>query len=288
LTHLWARIIIGVEIVIAKELPVSFGISTLDADILVIGGGSAGSMAAIRAKEVNPDQKVVVFEKGQVKYSGCIHRGMDALNIVAVPGVSTAAEYLEATHLACEGIVDDGTSYAMVARSWPLVEKLLGWGVCFPRDRAGQFEVLQVHPKGRFCLAMKEPNLKVILAERMAALGCRILDRVMALELLTDDGRVTGAVGMNTRSGELVVCRARRHPGERRHRALWPAGQRLPLWSLRLPGEYRGWLCHGIPGRRAAHRLRIYHEQLYHQGHQRATALHNTHARVSPGECTGQ
>ena len=80
----------------------------IEADVLVIGGGSAGAMAAIRAKEMNPGQRVVVFEKGDAKYSGCIARGMDALNIVAVPGISTPEEYLESTRLACEGVVDDG------------------------------------------------------------------------------------------------------------------------------------------------------------------------------------
>ncbi|MCJ7492920.1 MAG: NAD(P)/FAD-dependent oxidoreductase, partial [Deltaproteobacteria bacterium] len=37
--------------------------SHVHADVLVIGGGSAGAMAAIRAKEVDPKQKVVIFEK---------------------------------------------------------------------------------------------------------------------------------------------------------------------------------------------------------------------------------
>jgi succinate dehydrogenase/fumarate reductase flavoprotein subunit len=181
----------------------------IDADVLVIGGGSAGAMAAIRAKEVAPDQKVVVFEKGDAKYSGCIARGMDALNIVAVPGISTPEEYLESTRLACEGIVDDGPSHAMVSRSWSLVEDLQKWGVYFPKDEAGNYDVLQVHPKGRFCLTMQEPELKTILAGRMEASGCQIVNRTMALELLLDDGRVAGAVGLNVRTGELLVCRAK-------------------------------------------------------------------------------
>jgi cation diffusion facilitator CzcD-associated flavoprotein CzcO len=39
----------------------------IDADILIIGGGSAGIMAAIRAKKMNPDQKGVIFEKGEIE-----------------------------------------------------------------------------------------------------------------------------------------------------------------------------------------------------------------------------
>ena len=73
----------------------------IDCDVLVIGGGSAGAMAAIRAKEIDPNQKVVVFEKGDIKYSGCIARGMDALNIVAVPGLSTPDLYVESIQDPC-------------------------------------------------------------------------------------------------------------------------------------------------------------------------------------------
>jgi len=48
----------------------------IQADIVIIGGGSAGCMAAIRALEVNPDLRVVIFEKGDINYSGSIARGM--------------------------------------------------------------------------------------------------------------------------------------------------------------------------------------------------------------------
>ncbi|MHB1417388.1 MAG: FAD-binding protein [Chloroflexota bacterium] len=182
---------------------------TLDADVLIIGGGSAGAMAAAWAKEVDPSQKVVVFEKGDIKYSGCIARGMDALNIVAVPGVSTVEEYMESIHLTCDGVVDDGPSHAMVSRSWELVQTLKDWGVYFPQDENGNYEVLKVHPKGRFALTMIEPELKTKLAALVRERGCRVVNRVMAAELLVDDGRVTGAIGLNVRTGEMVVCRAK-------------------------------------------------------------------------------
>ncbi len=182
---------------------------TLAADVLVVGGGSAGAMAAVWAKEVDLSQKVVVFEKGDLKYSGSIARGMDALNIVAVPGVSTPQEYLEACHLTADGVVDDGPSYAMVTRTWDLVQTLTKWGVYFPQDKDGNYEVLQVHPKGRFALTMLEPDLKVKLAQQVYARDCTVVNRVMAAELLVEDGRVVGAIGLNVRTGETVVCRAK-------------------------------------------------------------------------------
>ena len=178
------------------------------ADVLIIGGGSAGAMAAIRAKEVDPSQRVVVFEKGHILYSGCIARGMDALNIVAVPGKTTPELYVESNGMACEGIMDEPVNYRMAQRSYPLMKKLESWGVFFPRDKDGNYELLQVHPKGKFCLTMKEPELKTILAKRLISLGCQVFNRVMGLQLIVDEGQVAGAVGINIQTGELVVCRA--------------------------------------------------------------------------------
>ena len=122
----------------------------IEADVLIIGGGSAGIMAAIRAKERNPDQEVVIFEKGEIRYSGCIARGMDALNIVAVPGVSTPELYVESNSIACDGIMDEPLNYVMAKRSWGMLKKLESWDVCFPVDKMGKYEVLQVHPLGKF------------------------------------------------------------------------------------------------------------------------------------------
>ncbi len=181
----------------------------INADVLIIGGGSAGAMAAIRAKTVRPDQKVVVFEKGDIKYSGCIARGMDALNIVAVPGVSDPDLYVESNRMACEGIMDEPVNHVMAERSWDVLKRLEEWNVYFPKDENGNYEILQVHPKGRFCLTMMEPNLKTILAERVAGAGVEVVNRVMAVRLLKDGDRVAGAVGMNVRTGEIIVCRAK-------------------------------------------------------------------------------
>ena len=89
------------------------------------------------------------------------------------------------------------------------MQKLISLGVHFPQDEKGEYERLQVHPKGRFCVTMKEPELKAILANRARALGAEAVNRTMALRLIKNGDRVAGAVGMNVRTGEIFVCLAK-------------------------------------------------------------------------------
>ena len=181
----------------------------IETDFLIIGGGSAGCMAAIRALEIRPDLKVVIFEKSDIAYSGSIARGMDALNIVAIPNFTSPELYVEAITEGSAGVVDAKPSYVMAERSFDLLKKLQKWGVYFPTDESGNFKTLKYHVKGRFQTAMEEPNLKVMIAQRAREAGSLVVNRVMGLELLMDGGRVAGAIGLNVRTGELTVCRAR-------------------------------------------------------------------------------
>lgn len=185
------------------------GYQIVEADFLIIGGGTAGTMAAIRAKELNPDRKVVIFEKGNIKRSGSIAMGMDAMNIVAVPGANTPEEYVETNKKACHGILDEKPSYVLADRSYAMVKRLEGWGVYFPKDENGEYERLQVHPNGRFCLTMPEQNLKVILANQVAEHNVTVFNRTMATRILVNHSRAVGAVGINTRTGEMIVCKAK-------------------------------------------------------------------------------
>ncbi len=181
----------------------------IQADILILGGGTAGTMAAIRAKKRNPKAKVVLFDKSDIQYSGSIASGMDAFNVTAVPGFSTAEEYLETAHGALDEIVDDTQCYAWVSRTWEMVQEMEGWGMNFPKGPDGKNIVLDVAPKGKFCLAILEPKIKKILADHVYDAGVSVYNRTMALDLIKKDGRVVGALGMHVNTGEIIVCMAK-------------------------------------------------------------------------------
>ncbi len=181
----------------------------IEADILIIGGGSAGCMAAIKAKMAEPGLRVVIMEKGSLNRSGAIAMGMDALNVVAIPGVSTPEQYVESMEIACEGVLNPELCRVEAERSYSILKELESWGVRFPRDSRGRYRVHRVHARGSFLVEMDAPNLKKLLAERVRGLGVRVLERTMAIRLLSDGKRAYGAIGFNVRRGGLIVCPAK-------------------------------------------------------------------------------
>jgi len=180
-----------------------------ETDVLIIGGGSAGCMAAIKARELSADVDICIWEKGDFQYSGSIARGMDALNIVCLPNLTDPDLYLEAINHSCRGVVDEKPSYVMADRSYELLKKLEAWGVKFIRDSDGNYRTLQYHVKGKFQTAMDEPDLKLILAKKVQEADVQVINRVMGINILKDGDRVAGAVGINTRTGELIVTKAK-------------------------------------------------------------------------------
>src|SRR5712664_4212783 len=183
---------------------------TLEADVLVIGGGSAGSVAAIKAKEARPEATVLVLEKANVKRSGAISMGMDGLNNAIIPGHATPEQYVKEITMANDGIVNQAAVLAYAVRSFAMIQELDGWGVKFQKTESGAFDVKKVHHKGAYVLPMPEGyDLKKILTRVMRRVGVQVSNRIMGTRLLTHDGRVVGALGLQTRTGAFVVIRAK-------------------------------------------------------------------------------
>lgn len=110
-------------------------------DIVVIGGGTAGPMAAIKAKENNRDLRVLLVDKANVKRSGAISMGMDGLNNAIIPGHSTPEQYTKEITIANDGIVNQAAVYAYATHSFETIEQLDRWGVKFEKDETGDYAV---------------------------------------------------------------------------------------------------------------------------------------------------
>ncbi|KWR74567.1 MULTISPECIES: fumarate reductase/succinate dehydrogenase flavoprotein subunit [Pseudomonas] len=180
-------------------------------DIVVIGGGTAGPMAAIKAKEANRELRVLLLDKANVKRSGAISMGMDGLNNAVIPGHATPEQYTKEITVANDGIVNQAAVYAYATHSFETIEQLDRWGVKFEKDEVGDYAVKKVHHMGAYVLPMPEGHdIKKVLYRQLKRARVEITNRLVATRLLTDaEGAVNGVLGFDCRTAQFQVLRAK-------------------------------------------------------------------------------
>ncbi|MGA5201309.1 fumarate reductase/succinate dehydrogenase flavoprotein subunit [Streptomyces variegatus] len=183
----------------------------LTCDVLVIGGGTAGTMAALTAAEHGAN--VLLLEKAHVRHSGALAMGMDGVNNAVIPGRAEPDDYVAEITRANDGIVDQSTVRQTATRGFDMVQRLESYGVKFEKDEHGDYSVRQVHRSGSYVLPMPEgKDVKKVLYRQLRRREMRerirIENRVMPVRVLTAEGRAVGAAGFNTRTGQFVQVRA--------------------------------------------------------------------------------
>ncbi|MFI6638799.1 fumarate reductase/succinate dehydrogenase flavoprotein subunit [Streptomyces sp. NPDC050504] len=185
----------------------------LSCDVLVIGGGTAGTMAALTA--AGRGANVLLLEKAHVRHSGALAMGMDGVNNAVVPGRAEPDDYVAEITRANDGVVDQSTVRQTATRGFAMVQRLESYGVKFEKDEHNEYAVRQVHRSGSYVLPMPEgKDIKKVLYRQLRRREMRerirVENRVMPVRVLThpDDGRAIGAAGFHTRTGAFVTVRA--------------------------------------------------------------------------------
>ncbi len=105
----------------------------LAADVVIVGGGTAGCMAAVAAKEARPDLRVLIVEKAAIDRSGCLAAGMNAINAYLHPGETPESYTRYARYDAC-GLVRAVNEIFPLEFSGLGSERLRGAGVNVVHD----------------------------------------------------------------------------------------------------------------------------------------------------------
>jgi succinate dehydrogenase/fumarate reductase flavoprotein subunit len=181
----------------AERIPVATGSVEFDADVLVIGGGPAGTWAAISAAERGV--RVVLADKGFCGTSGATAAaGTGVWYVDPDPSLREAAM---ANREKMGGYLQDRRWMARVLdHTYDRSSRLADWGYPYPVDKHGKSQRN----------SLQGPEYMRLMRKRTKQAGVTILDHSPALELFVDDsGAVAGATGVRRQKGDRWTVRAK-------------------------------------------------------------------------------
>lgn len=179
------------------------------ADIVVVGGGLAGCMAAIRARDFNAD--VVIVEKANTKRSGAAATGVDHL-ISFIPGIHdkecTIDDVVEDHYNYNDKMIDRSLAKMVFSNSYERLLDLERYGIP-TKDEKGEYRLIKKEHRVPTYVHFAGRDMKVNLTREAVRKGVRIDNRIMVTDLLLESDRVAGVVGLGIRDGAIYVYRAK-------------------------------------------------------------------------------
>ncbi len=190
-------------------------IVTVETDVLIIGGGLAGCMAAIKAAEAGV--KVTIAEKANTSSSGCAGTGIDHMwgyfpAVHETIGWSIEDLMEDHTQIIARGLVDKELLRLVASEAYDRVLDLEKFGVNFRYQDSkwpGKFRIVTQFHSVPTTWNFDGVDLKIKLTREAKRRGVSIINRVMVVDLLKSEGRIAGAVGVDTRTGKIYQFKAK-------------------------------------------------------------------------------
>ena len=203
----------------------------INTDVLIIGGGTAGCYGAMCLAK-DKDLNILVVEKANIKRSGCLAAGVNAINAY-VPSYRTYDEYVDYTSNDACRIVREDLLYTVAERFNDAAHHLEKLGLVIQKDANGDYAM-----RGRWNVKINGENIKPIMAKAVNELeNVTVLNHVNVAELIHRDNRVLGAYAFGVTDEVIYKIRAKavlvatggaaglyrpNNPGFSRHKMWYP------------------------------------------------------------------
>lgn len=175
----------------------------LETDVLIIGGGTAGCFAAYTlGKEAGVS--VLIAEKANIKRSGCLAAGVNALNAYITEG-HVPQDYVDYAKKDAHGIVREDLLLSMSERLNHVTKVLDDLGLVILKDENGKYVA-----RGNRNIKINGENIKPLLAEAaMAQENVTVLERLNITDYIIEENEVKGAWGFNIEENVFYDIRAK-------------------------------------------------------------------------------
>ena len=203
----------------------------LHTDVLIIGGGTAGCYATLTISR-NSGLNILVAEKANIKRSGCLAAGVNAINAYIVKG-RRPQDYVDYATKDAAGIVRNDLLLTAAEEFNEVTADMEKLGLVILKDENGDYVA-----RGNRNIKINGENFKPLLADAVyKSENVDVLNYVNITDLLTENGRVYGAVGFSIMEETAYVIHAKavliatggaaglykpNNPGFSRHKMWYP------------------------------------------------------------------
>ena len=200
-------------------------------DILIIGGGTAGCYAALTIRE-HSDYSVVIAEKANIKRSGCLAAGVNALNAYIVKG-RKPQDYVDYAKKDADNIVREDLLLTMSEGLNRVTAKMEQLGLVILKDENGEYVA-----RGNRNIKINGENFKPLLADAVAKLDdVTVINRLNITDYIVENNQILGAYGFSIEEQKAYEIRAKKvliatggaaglykpnNPGFSRHKMWYP------------------------------------------------------------------
>ena len=193
-------------------------IEKIKTGLLIIGGGTAGCYAAITAAGIRDVAnnaasnaaenkgagfKILVVEKANIKRSGCLAAGVNALNAYITEG-RTPKDYVDYAKKDADGIVREDLLYSISEKFNEITAHLEKLGLVILKDKDGKYVT-----RGNRNIKINGENIKPILAAAVAkAPNVQVLNHVNIFDFSVHDNKIDGAFGFGIENDTFYAIEA--------------------------------------------------------------------------------
>ncbi|MHB8104961.1 MAG: FAD-binding protein, partial [Dehalococcoidales bacterium] len=176
--------------------------TVITTDVLVLGAGGAGMCAALKAKESNVD--VLLIDKCGIGWNGQVPIGG---GILAYVYPDYAEKWAENVTRQSNFFNNQDWTFAFGKYMHKSTLDLAAMGITFFRNK-GELNILNWGPN-IYVTLFDAPKSLVILKNTALKRGVKVMDKIYAIDLLKNDGKVVGAVGLGLVDGKTYLFNAK-------------------------------------------------------------------------------
>jgi len=180
----------------------------ISTDVLIIGGGIGGLVAAVKAKEENPDAEVLIVEKQTVGWAG---KATKIGGILAFLGPNNNGDKFLDFQVRTSGLYlnDQDLLSKYIQSSYRAIEDFDKWGAKLARTPDGKLIAFPNNFAPELSMTFIDIDLMLPIRAKARQMGTKFMNKVHVVDLLKRANKVIGATGFNIVTGKFYIFRAK-------------------------------------------------------------------------------